>query len=184
MKNNIGDKIKKLRLEKNLSQVELSEKLNITQASLSAYERKTKLPSLDVLIKICNFFETSLDWLCGLEPQTRFYTGTDFINMFLKVKSLPKTKYDIKVEDKYVAPASHYYITTLTFTGEIEPQLRLNSREIFDNNAFGEIMQEYDELEKKLESLGDNELSADYKKMWLEKKFLEYSKTQIINPED
>lgn len=56
MKHELGNKIKELRIKSNLTQNELAEKLNITQASLSSYETGTKKPTLETLMKICSFF--------------------------------------------------------------------------------------------------------------------------------
>ena len=75
MKKMIGEKIKKLRIANNLNQKELAEKLNITQASLSTYETGIKLPSLDTLKKISEYFGKSLDDL---------YKDYDSINQEVK----------------------------------------------------------------------------------------------------
>ena len=64
MKKVIGEKIKKIRMENNLKQQEFAKKVDITQASLSAYETGKKMPSIDVLIKISEFFGKSMDYLC------------------------------------------------------------------------------------------------------------------------
>ena len=182
MRKKIGEKIRYLRTENKINQKELIQILGISHASLSAYENGNKLPSLDVLIKITQYFNVSLDWLCGLEKQTPFCTGADFINFFLKIKELPGFNYDInaKVISGINGMVYEQYTLSLTFTGEEEAQLRLEPKEIFDVNTFSEFMIDYNELEKKLKTLNDKELSQNYKKMWLEKKLQEYSNYKII----
>ena len=58
-------RIKELREEKNLSQLELAKNLNLTQQSISLYEKGDREPSIDVLKNIANFFNVSLDYLLG-----------------------------------------------------------------------------------------------------------------------
>lgn len=58
-------RIKELREEKNISQLELAKKLNLTQQSISLYEKEEREPSIDVLKNIANFFNVSLDYLLG-----------------------------------------------------------------------------------------------------------------------
>ncbi len=58
-------RIKELRDEKNISQLELAKKLNLTQQSISLYEKGDREPSIDVLKSIANFFNVSLDYLLG-----------------------------------------------------------------------------------------------------------------------
>lgn len=64
------DKIlRELREEKKLTQSELAKFLNVSRASISAYENRTNDPSLDVLIKMADFFNVSLDYLLGRTPE-------------------------------------------------------------------------------------------------------------------
>ena len=58
-------RIKELREEKNISQLELAKKLNLTQQSISLYEKGDREPSIEVLKSIANFFNVSLDYLLG-----------------------------------------------------------------------------------------------------------------------
>lgn len=61
-----GDILKKLRKENGLSQLELSNKLNVTQSTIARIESGTREPSNDLMIDIANFFNVSLDYLNGL----------------------------------------------------------------------------------------------------------------------
>lgn len=63
----LGEKIKELRIEENLSQKQLAEKLNVTQAAVSKYESNAKHPSYEVLVAIADFFDTTTDYLLGRE---------------------------------------------------------------------------------------------------------------------
>lgn len=60
--------LKKLRQSKNLTQLQLAKRLNISKSMISAYENDIRLPSYDVLIKISRIFNVSTDFLLGISP--------------------------------------------------------------------------------------------------------------------
>lgn len=62
-KNKIGNFLIELRKEKNISQQDLSDKLNISRESISKWERGINLPSTDILINIADIFDLTLDEL-------------------------------------------------------------------------------------------------------------------------
>lgn len=45
----LGEQIRKLRLARNLSQVELAQQLNVTKQSVSNWENNNIMPSIDML---------------------------------------------------------------------------------------------------------------------------------------
>lgn len=59
----IKDRIKQLRQEKQWSQAQLGQKMKIHQKQVSAYERGRNVPSTEVLIKLAEVFDVSLDYL-------------------------------------------------------------------------------------------------------------------------
>lgn len=59
----ISERIKKLRQERNWTQAKLAEKMGIHQKQISAYERGVNLPSTDILIKLADSFDVTLDYL-------------------------------------------------------------------------------------------------------------------------
>ena len=60
-----GERLKKLRLERNLTQEALAEKLQIVKSTIAKYEKNTREPEFEILIKIADFFNTSTDYLLG-----------------------------------------------------------------------------------------------------------------------
>ena len=58
-----GKKLRSLRQEKKLSQVELSKKLNVTSQALSQYELGKRIPDAEMIIRIADFFDVSVDYL-------------------------------------------------------------------------------------------------------------------------
>ncbi|MDE6356162.1 MAG: helix-turn-helix domain-containing protein [Clostridia bacterium] len=64
---NVGERIKKLRIESGLSQRELAESVGVAQNTLAQYEKGTSKTSIDVLAKLAVVLETTTDYILGLE---------------------------------------------------------------------------------------------------------------------
>ena len=64
----LGERIYKLRTEKNMSQGDLADVLDVSRQSISKWETNGSVPELDKLIKIAELFEVSLDELVGKSP--------------------------------------------------------------------------------------------------------------------
>lgn len=81
-----GRKLRKLRKDNYLTQKQLADKLEITKATVSAYETNAKYPSIEVLIKISNIFNVSSDYLLGLSEKTEFQNSnlTDEQNIIIE----------------------------------------------------------------------------------------------------
>ena len=62
-----GDFIKELRKEKQLTQKELGEKLNITDKAISKWERGLSFPDIAVLKDLAEFFEIDISELLNGE---------------------------------------------------------------------------------------------------------------------
>lgn len=62
-----GNTLKTLRLQENMTQAQLSQKLGLTKSVVSAYETGLRMPSYDVLIHIAQIFHVSTDYLLGVE---------------------------------------------------------------------------------------------------------------------
>lgn len=62
----MSEKIRQLRRNFNLSQVDLVAKLGVTKQCVSNWENDNTLPSIDMLVKLVKFFSVSTDYLLGL----------------------------------------------------------------------------------------------------------------------
>ncbi len=62
-----GKRLKRLRLDANLTQAELAKRLNITKAVVSYYELQERSPSPEVLIKLTGIFHVTADYLLGID---------------------------------------------------------------------------------------------------------------------
>ncbi len=67
MKNKFAERIKELRVEKGLSQRQLSKLIGFSQAAIANWESNLQTPSIDVALKFALFFKVSTDYLIGLE---------------------------------------------------------------------------------------------------------------------
>lgn len=95
----LGEKLYQLRTQKNLSQGDLAEKLDVSRQSVSKWENDMAVPDLDKLIKLCNVFEISLDELTGREkvaekivsvtPQSSSLTHTKIVGYVLLGITIP-----------------------------------------------------------------------------------------------
>lgn len=65
------NRIKKLRKEKKITQIRLSIELEVSQETISAYEKGKYYPSAAMLIKLRDIFGVSIDYILGLSD-TRF----------------------------------------------------------------------------------------------------------------
>lgn len=59
------NRIKKLREEFHMTQQELADKLNGAKSTIAMYENETRKPSMEVLLKLSEIFNCSIDYLLG-----------------------------------------------------------------------------------------------------------------------
>lgn len=178
MRKKIGQKIKELRTSHKISQKELIKILNISHASLSAYENGNKLPSLEVLINITEYFNVSLDWLCGLDTRPHFYTMADVILSILEINELDGLKANTEITKDSVANIDNYSCS-IAFDGKI-----VNSKNYGDaeDNPAGHLckfLYDWSNTAEQLSKLTDEEIKKNYYQMWLDKQLQYYSAIPI-----
>lgn len=62
----IGQRIKQLRLENNLTQEDFGKLFGIVKSTVSMYESNKSIPDDEIKKKIAEYFQVSLDWLMGI----------------------------------------------------------------------------------------------------------------------
>lgn len=67
----IGEKIRNLREERNMTQTALGKALNMTQRKISYMEHNQYEPSIGDIKELCLFFEISADYLLGLSDNLK-----------------------------------------------------------------------------------------------------------------
>jgi len=60
-----GERLKKARKKSGMTQMELAQKLNLTDATLNRYEKGHRKPDPETLSKIAEILHVSVDWLLG-----------------------------------------------------------------------------------------------------------------------
>ena len=77
----LGKKITAMRNEKNLSQEQLAEKLNVTRQTISNWENGKFYPDIDSLVNLSKFFNVSLDNLLSYDDKVLDYLkdSTDIV---------------------------------------------------------------------------------------------------------
>ncbi len=92
----IGEIIKKLRKEKNITQEQLGAAVGVSKMAISYFEKGRKAPGRETLEKIADFFNTTTDYLLGrsddpelTEFESRVVTeeGNNIIKL---IETLPK----------------------------------------------------------------------------------------------
>lgn len=63
----ISTRIKQLRMERNLSQQEVSNAICVSQRSISSWERGENEPKASYIMKLAKFYDVSADYLLRLE---------------------------------------------------------------------------------------------------------------------
>ena len=62
-----GERLKELRIENNLSTVQLAKALQVRDTTISRWENNLRVPSIDNLYSVAVYFGVSADFLIGLE---------------------------------------------------------------------------------------------------------------------
>lgn len=61
------DRLKELRVSKNLSQMQLAVKTNISQSAIAKWELGKTEPTASAIITLADFFDETTDYILGLE---------------------------------------------------------------------------------------------------------------------
>ena len=67
----IGKRIKKLRMEKHMTQLRLGMELSVSQEAISSYETDKTVPTIEVLIMIAKIFGVSVDYILGIDSEKK-----------------------------------------------------------------------------------------------------------------
>ena len=104
IKNIVAKNITELRLLNNMTQMELAEKLNYSDKTISKWERAESSPDISVLVEIANLFGVSLDYLVRAEN----------IEETVKENKHKETKYNRKVIS-YISESVAWFIAIFAF---------------------------------------------------------------------
>lgn len=66
-----SNRIRSLRFEKNLTQKYVSQKLGVSEVSVSCWENGTKAPSMKAIVALASLFDVSADYLLGISDESK-----------------------------------------------------------------------------------------------------------------
>ncbi|WP_321835207.1 helix-turn-helix domain-containing protein [Clostridium butyricum] len=95
----IGENIKRLRKEFNMTQKELADKLEISVSNVTKYEKEQLEPNLTILKKLCIVFNASADELLNSDINSSTLSD-DFINFVIHKYRLDINVSNISFKDK------------------------------------------------------------------------------------
>ena len=65
----LNERIKQLRTARGLNQVEFAKLIGVTKQCISNWENDNVVPSIDMLVKIADFFHVTTDYLLGRDDK-------------------------------------------------------------------------------------------------------------------
>ena len=80
--------LSQLRREHNLSQRQAAAELGISQALLSHYENGLREPRLDFVVRVCDYYGVSADYVLGRTDKTD--AGEDIAELVARIDELKK----------------------------------------------------------------------------------------------
>ena len=120
------ERIEKLMRENNVSAYKLSKETGIAQSTLSSWKNQNKIPRVDLLQRIADFFGVEIEYLTG---------------------KLDKTKKTPKIQRKIDASTVNLKNVKVMFYGDYE--LTEQEKKIVENVIKGVISSRKDERDKK-----------------------------------
>ena len=88
---NFGERLKKLRANRDLSQTTFAQRVGVHVTNLSKYERNLSIPSLEMAEKMATILETTMDELVyGEEKAGNRISDDELLNLFSKTVQLPE----------------------------------------------------------------------------------------------
>ena len=99
MTSEIGERLAKLRKERGFTQVELAEKLGVSQAVVSEYERGESRLTAPMLLRVAEILSVSADEILGLShaPKRR-QANRRLLRRLEQIENLPQRKQDALVQ--------------------------------------------------------------------------------------
>lgn len=118
MERKIGDRIKELRQNANLTQAQLADKLGFTSQTVSNWESGSREPDIAALAQLSSLFNVSLDYLLlGKQEETITLDDMDAekrLSLLIKKDDIKNfKKYEYQTSAYVFGRSSNYYNTTL-----------------------------------------------------------------------
>ena len=141
------NRLKQLREENNLTQLELAQKFNITSQTISQYERGIRTPDFNLLNSITDFFGVSVDYLLGRTDIKNFNDNnasvdkeeSSLIDDYKKLNSIGKKEAEKRVKELTLIP---FYVE------EKVVSLAAHNDHLDDPDEKEKILEDFDDMDK------------------------------------
>ena len=77
---NLGTKLKSLRINNNLTRKQVAELIGVTQSMIGLYETGERLPSLPIIVKLATQYKASVDYLLDCNINSTNTLSLDGLN--------------------------------------------------------------------------------------------------------
>jgi transcriptional regulator with XRE-family HTH domain len=97
----LGKRIQELRKQSKLSQIELANKINVSKSQMIRYENKGVQPPADILNKIAEILNTSVDYLINGntdEKAQAMLKNAELLQRFKEIENLPEHEQSVLLE--------------------------------------------------------------------------------------
>jgi transcriptional regulator with XRE-family HTH domain len=91
----IGKKIRTLRQNLGLSQIELAKIIGVSKSTMSNYERNYSIPDPDIVVSLANYFNVTIDFLYDLENKPVHPNITKEHTLYNSKNSISKDEYNV-----------------------------------------------------------------------------------------
>lgn len=155
-------RFKELREEQGLSQKEIAKEIGVTPSAWSAYEKGKQKPSVDVLYRIAERFEISLDWFLGLTDMknTDLSNSGNLIEFLYNLENLSFDNSEEKNLQNSFQIIEYEYETEPRSTQE-NPNLILYKSKFLGVNCHYSFFQKFLKDWKKMKDLHDEKVIDD-----------------------
>lgn len=101
----INQRIKDLRIDKNITQKALSKAVSIDSSQYSKIELGKLKPTITQLMELSSFFKVSLDWICrGVEEYKKQEKEKNMIPLYAEVETIGGNNTVAEIESNYQKP--------------------------------------------------------------------------------
>lgn len=121
---NFGEKLFELRKEKNLSQEEVADQLNVTRQTVSKWETNQSTPDFDKIVPLCELFGISTEEL--LTGKKLKEKNTQDVNQEVEEKKEPTREEIRKKSAEVVSTSVFIYIVAVALLIIAIPVLKIN----------------------------------------------------------
>lgn len=190
MEQKFFERIKEMRIVKEMTQRQLAEAASIAPGSLSAYEKGDKTPPVDVAARIAKALGVSIDWLFGLEDEAgkgELKSYADVIRTLLPITTLQfhveLTKESIYwQDDSFRAPDDE--VPIYLQEEQIAEMEGRNKKTVTVDHAVlkiwnGPLANFFESWAKLYNLYRDGEIYEDMYQAWIDKKLVEFAQMPL-----